>query len=208
MSENAPLLYHEEVTAFSPQGVRDEDVVTFVNNRRSSIASSVEATGANISNYTGHTRAGTLHNPPKATGLTLFKSNASLQRGSDIVSVLSNQELLAEPKTSIAQEITELSKSSFPLIITFLLQYSLTVASVFSVGRLGLTELAAVSLSSMTANISCYAIIQGVATCLDTLYAQSYGRKDFSAVGMHMVRCSYLLLLLWIPMFILWVVFS
>lgn len=125
----------------------------------------------------------------------------------EILSVNSNV-MLDEPKTTLATETRVLLRYSVPLIITFLLQYSLTVASVFSVGRLGSTELAAVSLSSMTANISGYAIIQGVSTCLDTLCAQAYGRKNYNLVGMHFVRCNHLLTLLYVPMFVLWVFFS
>ena len=94
----------------------------------------------------------------------------------DIIEI-HQQEIDPEPKTTILNEIKVIIKYSLPLIVTFLLQYSLTVASVFSVGRLGSTELAAVSLSSMTANISGYAMIQGVSTCLDTLCAQAFGRK-------------------------------
>ena len=122
----------------------------------------------------------------------------------DIIEI-HQQEIDPEPKTTILNEIKVIIKYSLPLIVTFLLQYSLTVASVFSVGRLGSTELAAVSLSSMTANISGYAIIQGVSTCLDTLCAQAFGRKDYNSVGVHFIRCNYLLLLLYIPMAIFWV---
>lgn len=138
--------------------------------------------------------------------LHAVRSNAS----TDLQQILSSHSntILAEPDTSFKTEVLVLMRYSVPLIITFLLQYSLTVASVFSVGRLGSTELAAVSLSSMTANISGYAIIQGVSTCLDTLCAQAYGRKDYNTVGLHFVRCTYLLMLLYIPMLILWVTLS
>lgn len=136
--------------------------------------------------------------------LTAVRSNNSINQ---LLSVHSNS-LLAEPETSFAVETKTLFRYSVPLIVTFLLQYSLTVASVFSVGRLGLTELAAISLSSMSANISGYAIINGVATCLDTLCAQAYGRKDLNSVGLHFVRCTILLMLLFVPMFVLWVILS
>ncbi|RLV93108.1 Ethionine resistance-conferring protein 1 [Spathaspora sp. JA1] len=123
---------------------------------------------------------------------------------SDVISMHTN-ELEPEPTTTLVEEFKILVSYSFPMIITFLLQYSLTVASVFSVGRIGGTELAAVSLSTMSANITGYAIIQGVSTCLDTLCAQAYGRKDYNAVGVHFIRCNYLLMLLFIPIFGLWV---
>lgn len=185
-----------------PGGVASEigenEIVSYVQQRRASIVS-----------------VGTTH-IPKSFALTNKISRSSL----DILAVRSNASMdineilsvhstmLGEPDTSLKTEITVLLRYSIPLIITFLLQYSLTVASVFSVGRLGSTELAAVSLLSMTANISGYAIIQGVSTCLDTLCAQAYGRKDYNTVGLHFVRCTYLLMLLYVPMLVLWVFFS
>ncbi|GME98243.1 unnamed protein product [[Candida] boidinii] len=91
-------------------------------------------------------------------------------------------------ETSFSTEFFTLLKYSVPLVITFLLQFSLTVASVFSVGRLGKSELAAVSLAGMTANISAYGVIQGISTCLDTLCPQAYGRGDFRSVGLQFFR--------------------
>ncbi|ODV84945.1 hypothetical protein CANARDRAFT_28677 [[Candida] arabinofermentans NRRL YB-2248] len=109
-----------------------------------------------------------------------------------------------EVETSLKTEMKMLTKSSVPLIITFLLQYSLTVASVFSVGNLGSQELAAVSLSNLLANISSYGIIQGIASSLSTLCPQAFGRKDYKAVGMHALRCTMLLFIIYIPIFAFW----
>jgi MATE family multidrug resistance protein len=107
-------------------------------------------------------------------------------------------------ETTTTHEIHLLVKYSIPLIIAFLLQYSLTVALVFSVGRLGSSQLAAISLSSMTANVTGYAIIQGVSTCLDTLCAQAYGRRNYNLVGVHFWQCNYLLMLIYVPIGVLW----
>ncbi|KAL9597659.1 MAG: hypothetical protein Q9219_004986 [cf. Caloplaca sp. 3 TL-2023] len=76
--------------------------------------------------------------------------------------------------TTWQREAKVLFRYSAPLIATFLLQYSLTVASIFTVGHLGKVPLGAVSLASMTANITGYAVYQGLATSLDTLCAQAY----------------------------------
>ena len=64
-------------------------------------------------------------------------------------------------KTTWQREAKVLGRYSAPLVLTFLLQYSLTVASIFTVGHLGKVELGAVSLASMTSNITGYAIYQG-----------------------------------------------
>lgn len=50
--------------------------------------------------------------------------------------------------TTWQREAKLLTKSSAPLILTFMLQYSLPVASIFTVGHIGKTELGAVSLAT------------------------------------------------------------
>jgi multidrug resistance protein, MATE family len=107
-------------------------------------------------------------------------------------------------QTTWRREAKVISKYSAPLIITFLLQYSLTVASIFTVGHIGKIELGAVSLASMTANITGYAIYQGLATSLDTLCAQAYGSGKKKLVGLQMQRMIYFLWVLTVPIGILW----
>jgi len=102
------------------------------------------------------------------------------------------------------REAKVLSKSSAPLILTFLLQYSLPVASIFTVGHIGKIELGAVSLASMTASITGYAVYQGLATSLDTLCAQAYGSGRPHLVGLQLQRMLYFLLVITIPISIIW----
>lgn len=197
--------------------VTEDEFIAYVQKRRASIVSAGTThipSHFNLSqkrsrtSLEDNTLSNTRSNASYGHSLAIARSNFSTTASvSDILSQHSDV-LLAEAKTNLSTEVTVLLKYSAPLVVTFLLQYSLTVASVFSVGRLGSTELAAVSLSSMTANISGYAIIQGVSTCLDTLCAQAYGRKDYNTVGLYLVRCTYLLMILYIPMLILWVFFS
>ncbi|KAI1461319.1 multidrug and toxin extrusion protein [Annulohypoxylon moriforme] len=99
-----------------------------------------------------------------------------------------------------AQTIAIYSRS---LILTFLLQYSINIASIFAVGRIGKIELGAVSLATMTANILCYAPMQGLATSLDTLCAQAYGSGHKHLVGLQLQRMIYFLWTLVIPAAIL-----
>lgn len=109
-----------------------------------------------------------------------------------------------EVHTTTKRELIYLAQASMPLTITFLLQYSLTVASVFSVGHLGKNELGAVSLASMTANITGFALIQGLATCLDTLCAQAYGAKSYHQVGEYFQKCTLMILVFFLPVGVLW----
>ncbi|EEP75477.1 conserved hypothetical protein [Uncinocarpus reesii 1704] len=107
--------------------------------------------------------------------------------------------------TTWQREAKVLVKYTAPLMVSFLLQYSLTVASIFTVGHLGKIELGAVSLASMTANISGYAIYQGLATSLDTLCAQAYGSGRKDLVGLQMQRMIWFLWTLTIPIGIVWI---
>ncbi|KAF5100072.1 hypothetical protein D0Z00_001409 [Geotrichum galactomycetum] len=106
--------------------------------------------------------------------------------------------------TTYSRELKVLLKNTLPSCMTFLLQYSLTVVSVFVVGHLGKNELSAVSLAGMIANICGYGIFQGIATCLDTLGAQAYGRGDYDMVGIYTQRCALLMGVVLVPVLFLW----
>lgn len=107
-------------------------------------------------------------------------------------------------KTTWQREAKVIGRYSAPLVLTFVLQYSLTVVSVFTVGHLGKAELGAVSLASMTANITGYAVYQGLATSLDTLCAQAYGSGHKKLVGLQTQRMVYFLCIITIPMGAIW----
>ncbi|KAL5601067.1 hypothetical protein BROUX41_005896 [Berkeleyomyces rouxiae] len=102
------------------------------------------------------------------------------------------------------RETKTVLQTSLPLTGTFLLQYSINVASVFAVGRLGKEELGAVSIANMTAVISCYSIFIGLSTSLDTLCAQAYGSGHKHLVGLQCQRMTYFLLLLFLPIGVFW----
>lgn len=107
-------------------------------------------------------------------------------------------------QTTWQREAKVLARYSGPLVLTFLLQYSLTIASIFTVGHIGKVELGAVSLASMTANITGYAVYQGLATSLDTLCAQAYGSGRKKLVGLQTQRMVYFLWTITIPIGIIW----
>jgi|SRR5579859_5318594 len=99
--------------------------------------------------------------------------------------------------------------------LTAVLQQSLALATVLSLGHLGTTELGASALASMTASITGTAIFQGIATysllfrvlirsALDTLCSQSWGSGNPQLVGLHLQRCVLLLLLCHIPIAFIW----
>lgn len=112
--------------------------------------------------------------------------------------------LAGKIQTTWQRETKTLVGYSIPLMVTFVLQYSLTVASVLAVGHIGTIELGAVSLASMTANITGYAIYQGLATSLDTLCAQAYGSGKKKLVGLQMQRAVLFLWTMTIPIAVIW----
>jgi MATE family multidrug resistance protein len=68
-------------------------------------------------------------------------------------------------KPTWQRETKVLLKSSAPLILTFLLQYSLPVASIFTVGHIGKIELGAVSLASSKFHQSAFHVKDPQGTC-------------------------------------------
>ena len=106
--------------------------------------------------------------------------------------------------TRLAEAIL-LAKSSVPLMLTYVLQYSFNVITVIVAGHLGTAELAAVSLASMTANITGLCVYEGLATSLDTLCSQAYGGANKKMVGLHVQRMVYFLWLVTIPIAAVWI---
>lgn len=107
-------------------------------------------------------------------------------------------------QTTWKRESMVLGRYAAPLMVTFLLQYSLTVASIFTLGHLGTKELGAVSLASMTASITGYAVYQGLATSLDTLCSQAFGSGRKSLVGLQMQKMVFFLWAISIPIAVVW----
>lgn len=110
-----------------------------------------------------------------------------------------------ESSTDVKSEITFIAGSSGPLIVTFFLQYLMSVLSIYAAGRLGPKELAAASLALCSFNITGLAVYQGMATCLDSLCSQAYGAGKLELIGVYFQRCSLMSLALTIfPLAPMW----
>lgn len=110
--------------------------------------------------------------------------------------------------TGYKREVQVLGFNALPLVFTFVLQNSLSLASIFSVSHLGTEELGGVTLGSMTANITGLAAIQGLCTCLDTLCSQAYGAKNYHLVGIFIQRCAVITILAFLPVMYIWYFWS
>jgi MATE family multidrug resistance protein len=121
--------------------------------------------------------------------------------------------LLNEPEASPAftkpsegwqSELRRVVRYSIPLIATYLLQYFFSVITTFVAGHLGGDDLAAASIGLTTMTIGGFAIIEGMATALDTLCAQAYGSGKITMVGVYVQRMLLFMTLACVPMGSLW----
>lgn len=107
--------------------------------------------------------------------------------------------------TDSTKESRFIAKSSGPLVVTFFLQYFMSIVSIYATGKLGPTELAAASLALCSFNITGLSVYQGMATCLDSFCSQAYGAGKLDLVGVYFQRCSLMILALTIfPLAPLW----
>jgi multidrug resistance protein, MATE family len=78
-------------------------------------------------------------------------------------------------------------------ISTHVLEYSLQIASVVSIGHISTTALAAVTLGSMSATVSGFSIINGFVGALDTLLPSAWTSSTPQLVGLWSQRMGALL---------------
>ncbi|KAF8870967.1 MATE efflux family protein [Gymnopilus junonius] len=111
----------------------------------------------------------------------------------------------AESKISMFwEELWILTKYALPVFGTHVLEYSLVIASVVSIGHLSTTALAAISLGSMTASVSGFSILQGFASALDTLLPSAWTSPQPQLVGLWAQRMTVVMFTSLIPMFLIW----
>ncbi|OAQ33992.1 MATE efflux family protein [Linnemannia elongata AG-77] len=102
------------------------------------------------------------------------------------------------------REFKILLRYSAPVVLTYVLQNSLQLASLVSLGHLGSIELAASSLASMFAAVTCWSVSLGTATALDTLCSQSYTSHHPHTLGLHLQRAILVLMVLFVPIAGVW----
>ncbi|KAI9291802.1 MATE efflux family protein [Neoconidiobolus thromboides FSU 785] len=105
----------------------------------------------------------------------------------------------------VVNESYLLSKLAIPIVISYVLQNIIPLASVYSLGHLGPTELAASALSNMFASVTGWSVAMGMATALDTLCSQAFtGARNLHIVGIYLQRGILISLTLLIPVSFLW----
>ncbi|KAI1366487.1 MATE efflux family protein [Xylaria arbuscula] len=101
-------------------------------------------------------------------------------------------------------ELRLLAYYSFPLIATYLLQYTWSIITTYVAGHLGPDDLAAASMGMTTMSIAGFAIFEGMATALDTLCSQAYGSNNLTGVGVHVQRMLILMAIVSLPLAAIW----
>ncbi|KAJ9477884.1 Ethionine resistance-conferring protein 1 [Pseudozyma hubeiensis] len=129
---------------------------------------------------------------------------ANLIREAPLPGVEQIESIAREPHDHIAwREARVLVGYTIPIFATHLLELSLSVASVFSLGHLGTVQLAAASLSSMTANVSGFSVLSGFISALDTLLPSAYTQQPKS-VGLWTQRMGVILMAILPLIFAVW----
>ncbi|KAF9508146.1 hypothetical protein BS47DRAFT_1377777 [Hydnum rufescens UP504] len=101
------------------------------------------------------------------------------------------------------QEGSIIARYTLPVFGTHLLEYSLSMVSVISIGHLGTTQLAAATLGSMTSSVTGLSIILGFVSALDSLLPQAWTTNP-SLVGLWSQRMTLLMIITLIPIFLTW----
>ncbi|KAI8895698.1 mate-domain-containing protein [Globomyces pollinis-pini] len=106
---------------------------------------------------------------------------------------------------SIMKETHTLGKLAWPVLTSYVVKYSINVASVFSLGHFGTKYLAASALTTMLCNVTGFSLGSGMNSALDTLCSQAFtGSPDPHALGKHLQRGFIVNSLMAIPIIGLW----
>ncbi|KAI0264617.1 MATE efflux family protein [Gloeopeniophorella convolvens] len=103
-----------------------------------------------------------------------------------------------------AEEFRILVKYTLPVLGTHLLEYSLVIASVISIGHLSTVALAASTLGTMTASVTGYSIIQGLGSTLDTMLPSAWTSSQPHLVGLWSQRMAVVMAVFLIPVYFIW----
>ncbi|KAG6849901.1 hypothetical protein H0H93_003915 [Arthromyces matolae] len=141
-----------------------------------------------------------LSQPPKMNGAT---------ESTPLLSETTNP--LAKPDTDDAsnevmfrQELITIPRYSLPVFGSQLLEFSIVLVPVISIGHMSTTALAAVSLGSMTANVTGFSILQGLSSGLDTVLPSAWTSSQPQLVGLWSQRMAVIMAFALVPIYVIW----
>ncbi|KAG1888238.1 MATE efflux family protein [Suillus subluteus] len=111
-----------------------------------------------------------------------------------------------EPSTAQMywEELCILVKYSLPVFGTHVLEHSMIMSSVVSIGHISTVALAAVTIGFMTANVTGLSIIHGLVSTLDTMLPGAWTSDQPHLVGLWTQRMTVVVAVALIPMFAIW----
>ncbi|KAH9946486.1 MATE efflux family protein [Amylocystis lapponica] len=102
------------------------------------------------------------------------------------------------------EELAILTKYTLPVFGTHVLEYSLVIASVISIGHLSTAALAAATLGSMTASVTGFSICVGFASTLDTMLPSAWTSSQPQLVGLWSQRMAVVMAAVQVPILLIW----
>jgi MATE family multidrug resistance protein len=94
---------------------------------------------------------------------------------------------------------------AFPVLVTFFLRKSVDIISVMFVGRLGSLYLSSAGIATVTANVTGFSMVVGLAGAISTLCSQAHGSKDAKTLSTLLQKAILILVtFICIPVSILW----
>ncbi|KAJ4850875.1 hypothetical protein Tsubulata_007115 [Turnera subulata] len=105
---------------------------------------------------------------------------------------------------AVVTELRKQLKLAGPLVFTGLLQFSMQMISVISVGHLGQVPLASASLATSFAGSTGFSLMVGMGGALETFCGQAYGAELYHMLGVYTQRAMILFTLMSVPVSILW----
>lgn len=111
-----------------------------------------------------------------------------------------------EPSTARMywEELCILSKYTLPVFGTHVLEHSMIMSSVVSIGHISTVALAAATIGFMTANVTGLSIIHGLVSTLDTMLPGAWTSDQPQLVGLWTQRMAVVVAFTLIPMFVIW----
>ncbi|KAG2366411.1 MATE efflux family protein [Suillus spraguei] len=111
-----------------------------------------------------------------------------------------------EPSTAQMywEELWILLKYALPVFGTHVLEHSMIMSSVVSIGHISTVALAAATIGFMTANVTGLSIIHGLVSTLDTMLPGAWTSDQPHLVGLWTQRMTIVVAISLIPMFAIW----
>lgn len=102
------------------------------------------------------------------------------------------------------EELCILLKYTLPVFGTHVLEHSMIMSSVVSIGHISTVALAAATIGFMTANVTGLSIIHGLVSTLDTMLPGAWTSDQPHLVGLWTQRMTIVVAVALIPMFAIW----